>query len=66
MKHLNKNYKNSPLNKKIRYWYNLKQMINNSRMPDALKQEAMLHCDKEINRAWRLAYSGGKGYEIFS
>ena len=64
MKHLNKIAPNSPLNKKLRYWYDLKQKINNTSMDEWLKEAAMLHCEREINRCWRLHYAGGKGYEI--
>lgn len=64
MKRLNKYYTDSNLNQKLRYWYDLKQMINNSRMSNWVKRKAMQYCDQEINQCWRYAYKGAKGYEI--
>ena len=64
MKRLNKYYTDSNLNQKLRYWYDLKQMINNSRMNSWIKRKAMRYCDQEINQCWRYAYRGARGYEI--
>lgn len=64
MKYLNKNFPNSPLNKKIRFLYHVKQEINNSPIGDPAKYVMMWYCDCEINRCWRLSQRGVPGYEI--
>ena len=63
MKILNRDYKESPLNKKVRYYYDLKKRINDSGMDPNIKYYAMNYCDKEINRCWRNHYNGFRGYE---
>ena len=63
MKLLNRDYKDSPLNKKIRYWYDLKKRINDSGLDAHTKYNVMNYCEKEINRCWRYHYEGYRGYE---
>ena len=53
MKYLNKNFKNSKLNIKLRELYKKKQEINNSKLNSDLKKNKMKEIDKEINKAWR-------------
>lgn len=64
MKKLNKYYKDSSLNKKIRYWYDLKQTINNSRIEKIFKEMNMSYCDYRINECWRRFYTNQKGYNV--
>lgn len=64
MKYLNKNFPNSPLNKKLRKIYNLKQEINNSKLEPKFKEKMMKACDNEIHACWELSLRGIKGYEI--
>lgn len=66
MKYLNRNAKYSELNQKIRPLYDLKQTINNSKMPEGLKKQAMKWCDQEINKFWRWCYERRKGYSVDS
>lgn len=63
MKILNRDYKDSPLNKKVRYFYDLKKKLNDSSMDSTTKFYAMNYCDREINRCWRNHYNGLRGYE---
>lgn len=65
MKRLNKNFPLCPLNMKLRSCYYVKQVINNSKISDEVKQRLMKDCDREINHCWRDSYAGKKGYEIF-
>ena len=65
MKRLNKNFPNSPLNKKLRKIYDMKQAINNSKLDKKFKEQMMRACDKEIHMCWELSYRGVKGYEIY-
>lgn len=66
MKYLNRYFRECSLNKKIRYWYDLKQQINNSRLPDFMKVDIMNYCDREINACWRNSSNGVPGYVIIS
>ena len=65
MKYLNKNFPNSPLNKKLRKIYDVKQAINNSKLDETFKRKLMKYCDNEIHMCWELAYRGIDGYEIY-
>lgn len=53
MKYLNKNFRNSSLNKRIRALYDEKQKINNSKLPSEEKKMMMKDIDKKINAEWR-------------
>lgn len=64
MKKLNRYYKNSALNKKIRYWYDFKQVINNSKMSTMHKRLNLAYCDDRINECWRRFYTNQKGYTV--
>ena len=64
MKYLNKNSPNSPLNKKLREIYKMKQEINNSKLDKNFKDKMMKACDNEIHRCWELSHHGVNGYEI--
>ena len=64
MKYLNKNFPNSPLNKKLREIYKIKQEINNSKLENVFKDKMMKACDNEIHRCWELSHHGVNGYEI--
>lgn len=65
MKRLNRgNFKYCELNLKLRSIYDLKQKINNSKMPKYLKHDAMHWCDCEINKYWRWSFERRKGYSV--
>lgn len=63
MKYLNKNFRTTPLNQKIRKWYRLKQEANNMVKDEQLKSDIMRYCDRQINLCWRRSYNGMAGYE---
>ena len=63
---INKSAHFCPLNIKLREIHDLKQYINNSRLPDDVKHHMMTECDSQMNQAWRWHYEGKKGYEIFN
>lgn len=65
MKKLNKNFPNSPLNRKLRDLYYIKQLINNSNLTEKQKKEEMNAIDKIINECWRYSYLKKEGFEIF-
>lgn len=62
MKRLNKYNRDTELNRKIRKIYALKQMANNTIKNNALKQEIMQDCDRQINLCWRRSYMNYPGY----
>lgn len=64
LKYLNRNFCTSPLNRKIRKWYQIKQDANNMIKDKEIKKCVMKYCDKQINHCWRRSYVGLKGYEI--
>ena len=61
---INKSAHHSPLNIKLREIHDLKQYINNSRLPDETKQLMMKELDRERNKAWRNHHADVKGFEI--
>lgn len=67
MKKINKkSTRNSPLNRKLRKFYELKQFANNVIKDDDVKKATMKYCDKEINKCWRYCRENKPGYEIFT
>lgn len=64
MKYLNKNFKRSELNIKLRHAYFIKQYINNYVKDEETKYVMMKLCDKLINKYWRNNYNGVKGYSV--
>lgn len=64
MKYLNKNFRASPLNKKVRWWYQLKQNANNTIKDEQIKSDVMKYCDRQINLCWYRSYHGAAGYEM--
>ncbi len=64
MKRLNKNFRESLLNKKIRPWYQLKQEANNVIKDEDLRRAVMRYCDRQVNWCWRMSYAGRRGYAI--
>ena len=65
-KAINKSAHFSPLNIKLREIHDLKQYINNSRLPEDVKRKMMSECDSQMNQAWRWHHEGKKGYEVFN
>lgn len=65
MKYLNKNYKYSELNNKLRRLYYVKQLINNE-IPDRFPEKSIMMklCDKLINKYWRASYKNIPGYRL--
>lgn len=67
MKKINKeSTANSPLNRKLRKFYELKQFANNVIKDYDVKKDTMKYCDKEINKCWRYCRENKSGYEIFT
>lgn len=64
MKKLNKNFKRSELNIKLRHAYFIKQYINNYVKDEEIRGIMMKHCDRLINKYWRNNYNGVKGYSV--
>lgn len=63
LKRLNRYFKDSALNQKIRALYDMKREVNDSGMDYDTKYTAMKYYDKEINKCWRYHYAGLRGYE---